>query len=65
MVIRHGRQYTTSPTHLVEVLCACDDIEHCDMERYVSDVRKAHAEIAFLRQRLVEQDELYADVPRD
>jgi hypothetical protein len=25
--------------HIVEVYCACDDIEHCVLELYISDVR--------------------------
>lgn len=31
-------------TQVVEVLCRCPDIEDCDMERYVSDVRIAARE---------------------
>lgn len=32
-------------THEVTVPCNCEDIEHCVMERYVSDVRIAFDEI--------------------
>lgn len=35
----------TAETHFVEVACNCPDIEHCDMERYISDVRIAFDEI--------------------
>lgn len=37
-------------THEVYVLCSCDDIEHCRLEVYVSDVRLAIARIAQLEQ---------------
>lgn len=37
-------------THEVYVLCNCDDIECCRMERYVSDVRIAVAEVDRLQQ---------------
>jgi hypothetical protein len=30
--------------HTVEVYCKCSDIEHCDLERYISDVRILLAE---------------------
>lgn len=32
-------------THEVRVLCNCDDIECCAIERYVADVRIAVAEL--------------------
>jgi hypothetical protein len=32
-------------THEVHVLCNCDDVENCIIERYVSDVRIAYKEI--------------------
>lgn len=35
----------TSQPHEVSVLCACEDVEDCEMERYISDVRMAYAEI--------------------
>ena len=38
-------------THEVRVLCACPDIEHCDMERYVSDVRMLYRELEQERRR--------------
>ena len=31
--------------HLVEVVCCCNDIEHCRMERYIADVRILVAEL--------------------
>lgn len=36
----------TRPAHEVYVLCNCGDVEHCRMERYVSDVRILAAELA-------------------
>jgi len=36
-------------THEVNVLCDCGNIEQCEMEVYVSDVRIAYAEIQRLR----------------
>ena len=35
----------TSTAHEVRVLCNCDDIEHCRMEIYVSDIRIAAAQL--------------------
>lgn len=32
------------PAHEVFTLCNCGDIEHCRLERYVSDVRIAEEE---------------------
>jgi hypothetical protein len=37
-----------APSHTVEVFCSCDDIEHCRMELYVSDVRIAYAAVVEL-----------------
>jgi len=39
-------------THEVRVLCSCEDIECCEIERYISDVRIAVAEIERLRVRI-------------
>lgn len=36
--------------HEVLVPCRCDDIEHCIMERYISDVRILIAELEHARQ---------------
>ncbi len=35
----------TSTAHEVRVLCNCDDIEHCRMEIYVSDIRIVEAQL--------------------
>lgn len=35
--------------HEVRVLCFCDNVEQCQTETYVSDVRIAHAEIEALK----------------
>jgi len=37
-------------THEVYVLCSCNDIEQCRMERYVSDVRILVEELRALKQ---------------
>lgn len=42
-------------THEVMVLCNCDDIERCRTEIYVSDVRIALAQIAWLWRQLLYQ----------
>lgn len=36
-------------THEVTLPCSCADIEHCETERYIADVRIAKAEIAWLK----------------
>jgi hypothetical protein len=33
------------PTHLVEVACSCNDIEHCLTEKYIADIRILLAEL--------------------
>ena len=44
-------------THEIHVLCNCaGGVENCDLERYVSDVRIAHA---FIRQLLEERRVLW------
>jgi hypothetical protein len=43
-------------THEVMVLCSCDNIECCKMERYVSDVRIAIAQIERLARLVIKYD---------
>lgn len=40
--------------HEVAVLCLCDDIETCETERYVSDVRLALRELQRLKTAIEE-----------
>lgn len=39
--------------HEVMTLCDCGDIDDCEMERYVSDVRLAFREVKRLREIIV------------
>jgi hypothetical protein len=43
-------------THEVTVPCDCEDIEHCDMERYIADIRIAFAEIERLSRETVDPE---------
>jgi hypothetical protein len=36
-------------THEVSISCSCDDIEQCETERYIADIRLALAEIESLK----------------
>jgi len=50
--LRQLDKASTAVTHEVMVPCNCDSISFCRMELYVSDVRVAAAEIAFLQAML-------------
>jgi len=43
-------------THFVELICKCDDIEHCVLERYASDIRIAFDEINRLTDAIEQRD---------
>lgn len=42
--------------HEVCVICRCDDIEHCEMERYIADIRTLAALYAQVCDSIAEQD---------